>query len=122
MRVNFAKAEQYCLINKFTHENVGEFLDKIKDAETYSELVRCLKHIDKVPMFDCFKIKDNKDDYKKMNLSDLRKYVMDNNMDIDVSKMKKPEILKAIELKMMELKETIPILEESSETVVSEIL
>ena len=50
---------------------------------------------------------ENKEDYKKMNLTDLRKYVMDNQMNIDVSKMKKPEILKAIELKTTgELKST----------------
>ena len=36
-------------------------------------------------------------DYKKMNLTDLRKYVVENNINIDVSKMKKPEILKAME-------------------------
>ena len=37
-------------------------------------------------------------DYRKMNLTDLRKYVMENNINLpDVSKMKKPEILKAIE-------------------------
>jgi hypothetical protein len=54
---------------------------------------------------------ENKEDYKKMNLTDLRKYVMDNQMNIDVSKMKKPEILKAIELKSMgELKTTEEVL------------
>jgi len=54
---------------------------------------------------------ENKEDYKKMNLTDLRKYVIDNQMNIDVSKMKKPEILKAIELKSMEeLKTTEEVL------------
>ena len=68
-------------MNKFTLENVGELFNKIKNAETYSELVRCLlslwqrgrasgcpkdnhrKYIEKVFMFDLFKIKDNNDDY-----------------------------------------------------------
>jgi len=37
-------------------------------------------------------------DYKKMNLPDLRKYIAENNINLpDASKMKKPEILKAIE-------------------------
>jgi hypothetical protein len=43
-------------------------------------------------------------DYKKMNLSDLRKYVIENNINIDSLKMKKPEILKAIE-ELKELKD-----------------
>jgi hypothetical protein len=43
-------------------------------------------------------------DYKKMNLTDLRKYVIENNINIDASKMKKPEILRAIE-ELKELKE-----------------
>ena len=30
---NFAKTESYCLMNKFTPENVGELLNKIKNAE-----------------------------------------------------------------------------------------
>ena len=47
-------------------------------------------------------IGENKEDYKKMNLTDLRKYVIDNHINIDVSKMKKPEILKVIELKNIE--------------------
>ena len=37
--------------------------NKIKHAETYSELLRCLKYVDKVFMFNLFKIKDNNDDY-----------------------------------------------------------
>ena len=37
-------------------------------------------------------------DYKKMNLTELRKYVSENNINLsEISKMKKPEILKAIE-------------------------
>jgi hypothetical protein len=28
-------------MNKFTPENVGELLNKIKNAETYSEILRC---------------------------------------------------------------------------------
>jgi hypothetical protein len=42
MNKNFAKTESYCLMNKFTPENVGELLNKIKNAETYSEILRCL--------------------------------------------------------------------------------
>ena len=48
MNINFAKTESYCLMNKFTHENVVELFKKIKKAETYSELVRCLKYIERV--------------------------------------------------------------------------
>jgi len=36
-------------------------------------------------------------DIKKMNLTDLKKYVLDNKFNINTSKMKKTEILKAIE-------------------------
>jgi hypothetical protein len=36
-------------------------------------------------------------DIKKMNLTDLKKYVSDNKLNINTSKMKKTEILKAIE-------------------------
>jgi len=47
-------------------------------------------------------------DYKKMNLTDLRKYIIENFINIDASKMKKPEILKAMEeLKKNEYKENI---------------
>ena len=46
MNIIFAQTESYCLMNKFTHENVVELFNKIKNAETYSELVRCLKMID----------------------------------------------------------------------------
>jgi hypothetical protein len=47
-------------------------------------------------------------DYKKMNLTDLRKYVIENNLNIDTSKMKKPEILRAMEeLKKNECKEIV---------------
>jgi hypothetical protein len=47
-------------------------------------------------------------DYKKMNLTDLRKYIIENAINIDASKMKKPEILKAMEeLKKNEYKENI---------------
>jgi hypothetical protein len=54
-------------------------------------------------------------DYKKMNLTDLRKYIIENNINIDTSKMKKPEILKAMEeLKKNESKE---IVDESKEIV-----
>ena len=63
MKKNFAKTESYCLMNKFTLENVGELFNKIKNAETYSEILRCLKYTDKISMFDLFKIKDNNDDY-----------------------------------------------------------
>ena len=48
MNINFAKTESYCLMNKFTHETVVELFTKIKNAETYSELVRCLKYIERV--------------------------------------------------------------------------
>ena len=34
---NFAKTESYCLMNKFTPENVGDLFNKIKNAETYSK-------------------------------------------------------------------------------------
>jgi len=60
---NFVKTESYCLMNKFTPENVGELLNKIKNAETYSEILRCCKYTDRIFMFDLFKIKDNNDDY-----------------------------------------------------------
>ena len=63
MNKNFAKTESYCLMNKFTPENVGELLNKIKNAETYSEILRCCKYTDRIFMFDLFKIKDNNDDY-----------------------------------------------------------
>jgi hypothetical protein len=47
-------------------------------------------------------------DYKKMNLIDLRKYIIENNINIDASKMKKPDILRAIEeLKKNECKEIV---------------
>ena len=36
-------------------------------------------------------------DLKKMNLTDLRKYAIDNKMNIEVSKMKKTELLKAMD-------------------------
>jgi len=49
--------------------------------------------------------KENKENYKKLHLSELRKYVIEHNLGIDASKMKKPEILKAIELKENEFKE-----------------
>ena len=56
------------------------------------------------------KNKENKknieiENYKKMHLSELKKYVFDNKLGFDASKMKKNEILKAIELKENELKE-----------------
>ena len=63
MNKNFAKTESYCLMNKFTPENVGELLNKIKNAETYSEILRCCKYTDRIFMFDLFKVKDNNDDY-----------------------------------------------------------
>jgi hypothetical protein len=50
-------------MNQLTPENVGELFNKIKNAETYSELVRCLKYIERVFMFDLFKRKDKNDDY-----------------------------------------------------------
>jgi hypothetical protein len=57
-------------------------------------------------------------DYKKMNLTDLRKYIIENNINIDTSKMKKPEILKAMEeLKKNESKE---IVDESKEILNNE--
>jgi len=57
-------------------------------------------------------------DYKKMNLTDLRKYIIENNINIDTSKMKKPEILKAMEeLKKNESKE---IVDESKEMLNNE--
>jgi len=47
-------------------------------------------------------------DYKKMNLTDLRKYIIENNINVDASKMKKPEILRAMEeLKKNECKEIV---------------
>ena len=55
INTNFDKTEEYCLMNKFTPENVGELFNKTKNPETYSELVRCLKYIEKVFMFDLFK-------------------------------------------------------------------
>ena len=63
MNKNFAKTESCCLMNKFTPENVGGLLNRIKNAEAFSELVRCLKYVDKVFMFESFKIKDSNDDY-----------------------------------------------------------
>ena len=51
MNNNFAKTESYCMMNKFTPENVGELLYKIKKTETHSELVRCLRYTDKMFMF-----------------------------------------------------------------------
>ena len=63
IKQNFGKTESYCLMNKFTPENVGELLNRIKNAETYSELVTCLKYTDKIFMFEVFEIKDNNDDY-----------------------------------------------------------
>ena len=45
-------------MNKVTPENVRQLLNKIKNAETYSELVRCLEYVDKVFMLELFKIKD----------------------------------------------------------------
>ena len=50
-------------MNKFTPENVGELFNKIKNAETYSELVRCLKYIERVFQCKIFTIRDNNDDY-----------------------------------------------------------
>ena len=47
-------------------------------------------------------------DYKKMNLIDLRKYIIENNINVDASKMKKPDILRAMEeLKKNECKEIV---------------
>ena len=59
---------------------------------------------------------ENKDDYKKMNLTDLRKYVVENNINIDASKMKKPEILRAME----ELKKTEIIEDDSKNDEIKE--
>jgi hypothetical protein len=53
-------------------------------------------------------------DYKKMNLTDLRKYLIENNINIDASKMKKTEILRVIE----ELKKNV--VDESFTNVVNE--
>ena len=33
INMNFAKTESYCLMNKFTPENVGELLNEIKMLE-----------------------------------------------------------------------------------------
>ena len=48
MNKNFAKTESYCLMNKFTPVNVGELSNRIKNVETYSELVKCLEYTDKI--------------------------------------------------------------------------
>ena len=47
MNKTFAKTESYCLMNKFTHGTVVELFNKIKNAETYSEILRCLKYFEK---------------------------------------------------------------------------
>lgn len=68
------------------------------------------------------KKKEHKENYKKMNLPELRKYVIDHKLNIDASKMKKPELLKAIELKenvVEELKENA--VEELEENAVEEL-
>ena len=59
----FVKTESYCLMNKFTQENVGELFNKIKNAETYSEILRCLKYIEKVFIVELFKMQDKNDDH-----------------------------------------------------------
>ena len=63
MNIIFAKTESYCLMNEFTPGNVGELLNKSRNAETYSEILRCLKYTDKIFMCELFKIEDNNDDY-----------------------------------------------------------
>ena len=63
MNTNFDKTESYCCLNKFTPEKFRDLFNKIRTAETYSEILRCLTYIETVFMFDLFKIKDDNDDY-----------------------------------------------------------
>ena len=50
-------------MNRFTPENVTEFLNKIKSTETYSQLVRCLRSSDRVFLCGICTIRGNNDDY-----------------------------------------------------------
>ena len=97
--VPVAVSENVELVNEFVSDDVNKFVsDDVVTDKLPDDVVAVSENVELVVKKRQSRKNMNEGDYKKLPLNELKKYAGENGVVVDVSKMKKNEIIKLIEI------------------------